>query len=414
MITLSVLILNTFLIIALFGLTAAFYAGLKKVERSSSTTRDLPLVSILVPARNEEKKIRRCLESLLKQSYPKFEIVVIDDRSTDRTGSIIAELAALDKRIRFVEGKDAPDGWIGKCNALAHAVGYASGEWLVFTDADTCHRSNSVADAVNYCLRNQADLASFVPLQELGSFWEKLIMPVLLSSFLLGDPFHSVNDPKARRAYAYGQYIICRRSPYLAIGGHQSVRDEIVEDHAIAGVMKNKGYKILVADGKTLYSVRMYTDLESLWLGWTKNLYSLIDSRLINLLIILFLINGAALAPWLEAAMIGNMWWKGEFSTYLIAATQIVIIQLTLLALWFHRTQDHRAGIRWYHFFFLPFGSVAVTLLHLHATYLVLGGKPVNWKGRRYTVNTSKTIQYARKQLQSIFQSDSLVGSGKK
>src|SRR5262249_43004400 len=160
-------------------------------------------------------------------------------------------------QVKFVKGKDAPSGWIGKCNALAHAVGYASGAWFLFTDADTCHTPNSVRDAVSYAIKNEVDLISFVPMQELGSFWERLLMPVLLSSFLVGDPFHAVNNPKRKLAYAYGQYILCRRSSYLAIGGHQSVRDEIVEDHAIARVFKQKGYKICVADGKTLYSVRM-------------------------------------------------------------------------------------------------------------------------------------------------------------
>ena len=121
-----------------------------------------------------------------------------------------------------------------------------------------------------YALNNKAELVSFVPVQELGSFPEKLIMPVLLSSFLLGDPFHSVNDSISKRAYAYGQYIVCRRSSYLATGGHQRVRDEIVEDHALARVFKENGYKICVADGKTLYRVRMYTNLETLWLGLDK------------------------------------------------------------------------------------------------------------------------------------------------
>ncbi|MGH9549609.1 MAG: glycosyltransferase, partial [Terriglobales bacterium] len=361
--------------------------------RAKMADRDLPFVSILVPARNEETKIGRCLDSLLAQDYPNFEIVVIDDRSTDRTGEIIEGYAKRDSRIKFVKGKDAPDGWIGKCNALAHAVGYASGDYYVFTDADTCHLTNSIKDSISYAISHKADLVSFVPLQELGSFWERLIMPVLLSSFLIGDPFHTVNDPDAERAYAYGQYILCRRNSYLAIGGHQSVRDEIVEDHAIARVFKEKGFRILVADGKTLYSVRMYTNLESLWQGWTKNLYSLIDSRIGNLIFILFLINFAALMPFVEAASVAAMWSSGDISPYVQVLTQVVVAQLLILMAWFRRTSDHHAGINWAHFFMIPMGAVALTALYLHAAYLVLSGSQVNWKGRRYTVNTSKTIQ---------------------
>lgn len=398
MIEIFIYLLSTFLIIGMFLLTCAFYFFIKPVERRTYTekeAKELPLVSVIIPARNEQGKIGRLLDSLSKQDYPNYEIVVIDDRSTDRTGEIIAEYAARDSRIKHVKGKDAPKGWIGKCNALAHAVGYASGDWYIFTDADTYHHPNSIGDAINYAVTNKVDLLSFVPVQELGSFWERLIMPVLLSSFLIGDPFHTVNDPNAKRAYAYGQYVVCRRSSYLAAGGHQSVRDEIVEDHAIARVFKEKGYKIAVADGKTLYSVRMYTDLESLWLGWTKNLYSLIDSKIFNLLFILVLLFTVILLPFFELAWVVALWDLSDMdlTLNLIRLTVLVLVQYTVLFLWFLKTKEHHAGINWTHFFWLPFGAVAVTVLYLHAAYLVLFGGEVNWKGRRYVVNTHKTIQ---------------------
>ncbi len=393
MILFSAVLINTIFVTLAFGLTCAFYALIKGVERSKIPMRDLPFVSIIVPARNEETKISRCLESLLNQDYPNFELVVIDDRSTDRTGQIIEELAKRDKRVRYVKGKDAPDGWIGKCNALAHAVGYASGEWYIFTDADTYHQPTSIRDAVSLGIKDKADLVSFVPLQELGCFWEKLVMPTLLSSFLIGDPFHSVNDPHAKRAYAYGQYIMVRRTSYLAVGGHQSVRDEIVEDHAIGRVFKDKGYKILVADGKTLYSVRMYTDLESMWQGWTKNLYSLIDSSVIHLVLIIMMINMTVLVPWIQLAAVVSRWMIGDASPSLTIMTELVTLQLITLAAWWRLGGEHRIGTNWLGYFTLPFGGIAVTVLYIHAAYLVLSGTQVNWKGRKYRVNSHKTIE---------------------
>lgn len=393
MILFSSVLINTIFVTLAFGLTCAFYALIKGVERSKVPMRDLPFVSIIVPARNEETKIGRCLESLLNQDYPNFELIVIDDRSTDRTGEIIEALAKRDKRVTYVKGKDAPDGWIGKCNALAHAVGYASGDWYIFTDADTYHQPTSIRDAVSLGIADKADLVSFVPLQELGSFWERLVMPTLLSSFLIGDPFHSVNDPQAERAYAYGQYIMVRRTSYLAVGGHQSVRDEIVEDHAIGRVFKEKGYKILVADGKTLYSVRMYTDLESMWQGWTKNLYSLIDSSVVHLVLIIMMINMTVLVPWIQLAVVAARWISGEYSPALTIMTELVALQLITLGFWWRLGQEHRTGTGWLGYFTLPFGGIAVTVLYIHAAYLVLSGTQVNWKGRRYRVNTSKTIE---------------------
>lgn len=386
---------NTLLIAGFFALTYAFYALLRPVKPVDLTATRFPFISVLVPARNEETKIGRCLASLLAQDYPNFEIIVIDDRSTDNTAAIIQSYVDTDKdkRIKFVHGKDLPSGWIGKCNALTHAVNYAVGEWLIFTDADTYHKPNSLADAVYYAQQERADLVSFVPLQELGSFAEKLIMPTLLSSFLLGDPFHTVNDPGCKRAYAYGQYIICRASSYFAIGGHKSVRDEIVEDHALAQVFKDKAYKIGVADGRSLYSVRMYTNLSTLWLGWTKNLYSLIDSRVPNLLIILGLINSVALFPFIQLLVVCSMIFTGHKDPITMSLLVLVASEFLLLAFWFDKTSQHHQGIDWRNFFLFPFGSLAVTALYIHAAYLVLSGSQVNWKGRRYVVNTTKTIQ---------------------
>ncbi|HNG76378.1 MAG TPA: glycosyltransferase family 2 protein [Candidatus Obscuribacter sp.] len=390
---LSLMLVNTLFIMALYALTLAFYVLLKGVEPSRRKTSELPFVSVIVPARNEEGKIGRCIESLLAQNYPNFELIVIDDRSTDKTGEIIASYAEKDSRIKFVRGKDAPSGWIGKCNALAHAVGYASGDWFIFTDADTYHHPNSVVDSVSYGMANRIDLMSFVPMQELGSFPERLIMPVLLSAFLIGDPFHAVNNPRDSRAYAHGQYILCRRSSYLAVGGHQSVRDEIVEDHALARVFKEKGYKIEVADGKSLYSVRMYTDLTSLWYGWTKNLYSFIDSKPSMLILILVMINSVVVAPWLWLGYIGWQWAAGEVSELLLRMTLLSLVQFGTIALWLKRTSCHHAGLKWYHFFLTPVGCLAVSALYIHAAYLVHSGGQVNWKGRRYVVNTRRTIE---------------------
>lgn len=394
---LGLFLVSTLYIMAMYGLALAFYILLKPVEssRESRSDRDLPFISVIVPARNEEGKIGRCLESLLAQDYPNFELVVIDDRSTDATGSIIAAIAERDSRIKFVKGKDAPSGWIGKCNALAHAVGYASGEWFIFTDADTYHHANSLRDSVSYAIANKIDLVSFVPVQELGSFPERLIMPCLLSGFLIGDPFHRVNDPSSSTAYAHGQYILCRRSSYLAIGGHQSVRDEIVEDHAMARVFKEKGYKIEVADGKTLYKVRMYTDLQSLWFGWTKNLYSFLDSKLSNLALILFLINTAVVLPWLYTIYLAARFVMGgmEVDEELLRLASLNFVQLGVMALWMRRTASHHDGVKWYHFFLLPFGCLCVSALYINSAYLVHSGGQVNWKGRRYVVNTRRTIE---------------------
>jgi hypothetical protein len=166
-----------------------------------------------------------------------------------------------------------------------------------------------------------------------------------------------------------------------------------VEDHAIARVFKEKGYKIAVADGRSLYSVRMYTDLLSLWQGWTKNLYSLIDSRIGNLLTIVAVINATVVFPWIQVAVTASMLIAGERGPIIQNMILLLVAQFILLGLWYRQTSEHHAGVTWANFFTLPLGGLTVTVLYFHAAYLVLSGSQVNWKGRRYTVNTFKTIQ---------------------
>lgn len=176
--------IETILGAILATLTFLFFLYFRKLTAESLPDNELPFITVIVPARNEAGKIGRCLESLAKQNYPKYEIIAVDDRSQDSTGTIIQELAEKYPHLKCIRGKEAPPGWIGKCSALVQAVEHANGQWYLFTDADTCHTPESLRYAITYALRNKAELISFMPVQELGSFWERAVMPVLLGSFM--------------------------------------------------------------------------------------------------------------------------------------------------------------------------------------------------------------------------------------
>lgn len=377
----------------LAGLTFAYFAFFRKVPAKSLSDAELPFISVIVPARNEGSKIRRCIESLAKQNYPHFEVIAIDDRSTDDTGKIIQEIASRYDHVKAVSGQDAPPGWIGKCNALVHGVKEANGKWYLFTDADTCHTPESLRYSVSYALANNAELISFMPVQELGSFWEQAVMPILLGSFLCGDPMNTINDKTNDRAYAYGQYILVRRDVYEAVGGHASVHDQILDDISFARVVKNHGYHIMAADGRLLYKVRMYTDLDSLWQGWTKNLFALIECQLLYLVLVISLINTAVIGPFIQLGVIAWMILTGDSSGMVPFYTTVTAVELGLLYAWYRRCAEHYLGVGLAQFFLLPLGSLTVSVLYLHSAYLVLSGTKVSWKGRKYTVNTSKSIE---------------------
>jgi chlorobactene glucosyltransferase len=390
----NIFLINALLDAVLSGLTFLYFAYFRRVEPISEAEDKLPFVTVVVPARNEAGKIGRCLESLAKQNYPRYEVIAIDDRSTDNTGAEIKEIADRYPQIKAVRGKEAPDGWIGKCNALVHGVQFShkDGQWFLFTDADTCHTPDSLRLAVSYAMRHNAELISFMPVQELGSFWERVVMPVLLGSFLCGDPMNTINDRTNDRAYAYGQYILVRRDVYEAVGGHKSVYDQILDDISFARVVKEKGYHITAADGRLLYKVRMYTDLESLWQGWTKNLFALIECQLIYLVLVISLINMAVVGPFVQVGLIAASLMSGEPSPQMPLLIGLTVAEFGMLYAWYKRTSEHYLGVGPIHFFLLPLGSLTVSVLYLHSAYLYLTGTKVSWKGRQYTVNTSKSI----------------------
>jgi chlorobactene glucosyltransferase len=387
---LSLFTVETGLVTIVTFLLFIFYYFLRPIKTRHLDNQSLPFVSVIVPARNEEQKIERCLRSLAKQDYPSFEIIAIDDLSTDRTGEIIHDLAGKFSVVKAVSGTVNPEGWVGKCNAVVQAAGHASGQWFVFTDADTCHDSLSLRKAVSFAIENQVDFVSFMPLQELGSFWERTIMPPLLSSFLLGDCLHMVNWPSAERAYAYGQYILTRASSYHAVGGHQSVRDAIVEDFALARAFKSSGRPIMIADGRSMYKVRMYLSLETLWHGWVKNLYSFLECNPLFLVTLLIALNCVLIAPFVELGV--ALASAAQLSNFSLILLSLAVVQLGELFIASRLTSRHIEGAKWYHFILLPLSGIMISALYTTSAFKVMSGSKINWKGRSYRVTSARTI----------------------
>jgi chlorobactene glucosyltransferase len=236
---------------------------------------EAPFVSIVVPARNEARVIRRCVESLADQRYPAFEILVVDDRSRDGTDEIVRTLAGERAgTVRLIEGAPLPEGWIGKPWACAQGAGEARGDLLLFTDADTWHHPELLGRAVAGLHEDGAGALTLVGRQELGSFGERLVQPHIFS--LLAFRYPRMDRPVERRrwkdAIANGQYILVRSDVYRDVGGHETVRGEVVEDLRIAQELVRRGHRLVVREAEESFSTRMYTSLRELVDGWTKNL----------------------------------------------------------------------------------------------------------------------------------------------
>lgn len=329
----------------------------------------LPLVSIIVPARNEEASLGDCLESLLAQTGASFEVIVVDDASTDDTPQIAASFPA----VRVVDAGPLPEKWTGKNHAMAAGARQSKGKWLLFTDADTVHRPGSLARALAEAQQHGAALLSYSPEQEVQGPWEKAVMPVIFAELAGAYSPAKVNDPASPVAAANGQYLLISRAAYDAVGGHAKIAGDLLEDVGLARLVKRSGGKMFFRYGGDAVRTRMYRSFAQLREGWTKNLALLFPSpsRLAALRLTEFsLITGTLALAAVEA-----------LARRRLTAIVVAIVFLRVCG-------SFLARIRKAHF---PAGATALSLSGLPVfSYLLLRSAlsykrgRVNWKGRTY------------------------------
>jgi len=237
---------------------------------------DAPLVSVVVPARNEARNIERCVRSLLSSRYPGLEVIVVDDHSEDDTRRIAEAIASADARLRVITAPPLADGWFGKQWACAAGAREARGELLLFTDADTRHGPDLLPRAVNALRADRVDLLSIAGHQEMHSFWERVVQPQMFALLAMryGGTEHVSHARRAVDVIANGQFILVRRSAYDAVGGHARVRDQVAEDMALAQSFFRDGYRLLLLLALQQFSTHMYASLGELIAGWRKNIYA--------------------------------------------------------------------------------------------------------------------------------------------
>jgi hypothetical protein len=234
-----------------------------------------PCVSAIVPARNEERTIGRSVASLAEQPEIR-EIIVVNDQSSDATGEILRRLAAEEPKLRVVDAGPLPAGWVGKNHAAWLGAEKATCDWLLFTDADAVHLPDSTARALADAESSGAALVSYSPGQEMHTWWERAVIPFVFCRLSQLYSFAAVNDPESPAAAANGQYLLIKRSAYDKIGGHEAVREEVLEDVALARLAKSAGIRLRFAPGDQICRVRMYSTFGDMWEGWSKNLLPLI------------------------------------------------------------------------------------------------------------------------------------------
>lgn len=288
-----------------------------------------PFASILVPARNEARRVEVCIRSLLALDYPAFEIIALDDESDDETLAVLQRLAAEDRRLRVLAGQPVPAGWRGKpwaCHQLAEAAG---GEILLFTDADTLHRPTSLRRVVATLLIEQADLLAALPRQRMLTWGERLLVPLLPWSVLTFFPFalaYRIRLPFL--ATAVGQVMVFPAASYTRLGGHAGVRGEITEDIALARRAQATGGRWRLCDATSEIDCRMYEGLRETLDGFSKNLFAVFGSRVVPFIFVWTWLPIVFVTPWLVALVEGV---RGLAHPMRFAAAVAAILASTLL-----------------------------------------------------------------------------------
>jgi chlorobactene glucosyltransferase len=337
------------------------------------------LVSVLIPARNEALNIERCVLSLLRQKYTPFEILVLDDGSTDATPELLRRLVIESGgKVRVVQGEPLPDGWHGKSWACSQLGRQATGELLLFTDADTMHEPDALRRAVGAMQESGADMLSLMPHQELGSFWEKLVVPLVHVILMCYLPLRFVRTSRrAAFCFANGQFILFRRGFYTRINGHAAVRDAIVEDVWLCKTVKKAGGTVVAFNGSDVVSCRMYRNFREIWEGFSKNLFAALGYSTAGLFALIVMIAALYIAP---SLFLFNALLASQFtvSLFWLPLMQIAVALLCriLIALLFRQSLPMA--------FLHVLSQVVLLAIACNSFYAIKFGKGASWKGRNY------------------------------
>lgn len=345
------------------------------------------LASIIIPCRNEERRIGKCVKSLREQSYKNFEVIVVDD-STDRTVEVIKEETKGDDRFRIVKQDKLPEGWLGKSFALQQGSKLAKGKYLVFIDADVYLEKNALEEALGFALKKNVDMLSLAPKHICKTFWENVIQPIPLCSLALLSPPAKINDPKSEIALAAGPFIAIKREVFEKIGGYAAIKDKIADDAELAKLVKKKGFRLIFAKGQHLLELRMYEGLRDAWEGWSKVSFAgFVQKREIKskfaqvvlFLLIMFIMIVSFPLPFASLLISIPLHLRNAFFLSLMAFSMSVLSMA-------YAQRVYKIGDPAYAPLVILIGGILMIGIVTNSAIRTLLGKGVRWKGKTYMV----------------------------
>jgi len=353
-----------------------------------SIKRKNPLASILIPARNEEKNINRCVRSLLKQDYFNIEILVLDDNSSDGTGQVVKQISEKDSRVKLITGKPLKNGWLGKSYACHQLAKRANGAYFVFTDADTLHSRKSISNAINCLTVNNLDALSIYPMQIMVTLHERMIVSFVnfaVLNFLALILLKKSKNPLF--CTGMGQFMLFKREIYEKIGGHESVKKEILEDVHISKQVKRCGYKFMIFDGSRDVYCRMYKNFSEVVSGFSKFIFATFNYNIFVQSIVTSLVSALFLFPFIlfPLGVLIFAWPKIVMNLIIVQISIILIIKIILALRFKSRILDAVV--------LHPFSILYLILISINSVFQAKLGRGVYWKGRTYDIKDKDDLK---------------------
>jgi chlorobactene glucosyltransferase len=368
------------IVLTLYGLSREKL--LLPINHSRMTANDPPLVSILVPARNEQHRVlTECVRSILAQDYERFEVIAVNDRSTDATAAIFEALADSDERLHVIQGEEPPAGWLGKPYAMQQALNHARGQWILATDADMIFDKLALRSAMNTTLEGNGDAMTLIPHFEASSFWERVMIPTWAWVLLMFTVFYRINNPRTPGAVGIGGFFLMRRTVLERAGGYEALKDEVMEDVRLAAMIKRSGARLFTRYAPNLIRTRMYRNFREMWECSTKNWFSGMKfSLLFALLCVGFMYLISVVPPLIALASVAGIAAGASADLWLlfIPAALSWLLQVLVIAMASISSKVSPA-----YALTAPLGLGLLYAMLFDSSIRITTGQGVTWKGRK-------------------------------
>jgi len=368
---------------ALFGAIAAAWIvqttratfGMARVPRLSDslpvTDAEAPAISVIFAARDEAEKLPSALATLLAQDYPRYEVIAVNDRSQDATGAILRQFAEANPRLKVIEVSELPPGWLGKPHALMLGAAQATGEWLLFTDADVHFAPDVLRRAVRLARDRGWDHLALLSGFDMRGFWEIVTLTYFMVGFILANQPWRAANPRSRRYIGIGAFQLLSRAAYDACGGHRRLAMEVVEDMKLGKLIKSSGFRSGLGVAPELVWLRWYSGASNIVRGLTKNMFAALNFSVPLALFHLAQMFVACIVPFIGLAF-GSGWVR-------VLAGIAVVVMLA-----FHAGACRRAKVPMWYAFTDPLGTAILSWIVVRSAIVTLGRGGVVWRGTFY------------------------------